>query len=121
MQSKLKVGYSSSLILLLVGVLIGFFIGIKYTSSRNQNISRIASSQMKVLESCQIANEALNNQGRSCVEAYKLLRSCISDRACNLNEESKKLQILETQRKNAEETLMKQSKVIETLLQELRN
>lgn len=118
---KLKLGYSSLIVTLIAGILIGFYLGIRYTSTRTQNISHIASSQMKVLQSCQIANDALNNQGQSCLDAYKVLRNCISDKSCNLNEEAKKLQNLEAQRKAAEETLMKQSKLIEVLMQELRN
>lgn len=106
------------LLVAVVFLLIGFALGKQYT---NKSLLRIAVSEQKALQSCQTAVDALNSQGESCIEAYRIFRTCVTGKACDLDAEGQKLQKLEEERKSAETILNQQSESIQQIMEELRS
>ena len=120
MNSKIGANYFSHAIVLIVGLFVGFLFEYAYTRSQLITLTRVASSQQEVLQSCKTAVDALNEQGGSCLDAYRILRSCITDKACNIETEEKKLQVLEAQRIEAETVLNQESERLRQIQQNMK-
>jgi transposase len=109
-----KLPFLSLALIAIMFLIIGFFIGKRYSKPDSQDLLNLALSQQKVLGSNLTVINSLNTQYSSCVDAFSEIKTCLVGNSCNVQATGEKLKMLEALRGTMEETISSES---EKLLQ----